>query len=885
MEFFMRTCFTLLSTFLTLLALSVSVSALAQNTKNNVGNDVLQDTELFPFVISYDGPKNATSMAHLLDGPAGKDGFIRVENGHFVNDKGRIRFHATNLTGPANFPTHEQADKLADRLARLGINCVRMHYFDSSYGTFMFDALPGIIDINDKTQKILNAEQRDRQDYLIAALKKRGIYTNMNLHVARYWDERDGFVKGGPWANKGTDNFEPRMIEEQKIYARELLTHKNPYTGLRYTEEPAIAMIEINNENALWMNYRNGGMDNLPKVYADEFQRQWNVWLQKKYGTTEELKNAWKCEKIQLHDEQITDKSFSPKNWKLLQLRANTTTVTSENGVLTVKVTENGELYPKIHRRVSVKKDEVYTLSFRIRRLDGNGAAELGLAVADEVDGWRSLGLLTRFKVGKEWKKVTYPIYASDNSESATIQITRFAVGSYEIADLSFQSGADGYQITGTLEDKTIPILKSKDVAPRILMSDFAQFLNDTEYAYWTGIYHYVRDELKAPQPISGTQLNYSPSYVQAALDYVDHHAYWLHPTVHKDWEIGNSAMVNSSYNCVTGMASQRVAGKPFTVSEYNHPFPNYFGAEGQPMLRAYGAFQDWDGVFEYTYNHNPDFEPQKNTYFFSMICRTDVLAHIPACAAMFLRGDVQTAKECVTANIPTELERERIARRAGVSVSISTLGVDGRMPLVHRTEVALHADRAEATGIENAEESLNALKNYYVSDTGELIWDNRTPGKGVFLVTSKNTKLFTGFPEGKTFDLADGVALSVGKTRLGWATVSLTSRNANGFGQNGASNILLTATGYCENAGQVAEKRAGNKIHLSTWGEGPVVAEGISGTVTLPTSAENVRVYALNPHGDRVQELTVTATEDGKSTFQIGPEYQTVWYEIDVIK
>ena len=80
---------------------------------------------LFPFLISYDAPDNAVSMAHLLDAPAGKHGFVRVQDGRFVTDKGRIRFHATNLTGPANFPTHAQADETADRLARFGINILR----------------------------------------------------------------------------------------------------------------------------------------------------------------------------------------------------------------------------------------------------------------------------------------------------------------------------------------------------------------------------------------------------------------------------------------------------------------------------------------------------------------------------------------------------------------------------------------------------------------------------------------------------------------------------------------------------------------------------------------------------------------------------------------
>jgi len=136
---------------------------------------------LFPFLISYDGPANASSMAHLLDVPAGKQGFIRVENGHFVDNKGMVRLHATNLTGPANFPTHEAADKVAARLARFGINCVRLHYFDAQYGNFMTGKEAGIFGNDDALPKAFSAdptvpllfapEQVDRQDYLIAALK------------------------------------------------------------------------------------------------------------------------------------------------------------------------------------------------------------------------------------------------------------------------------------------------------------------------------------------------------------------------------------------------------------------------------------------------------------------------------------------------------------------------------------------------------------------------------------------------------------------------------------------------------------------------------------------------------------------------------------------
>ena len=73
---------------------------------------------LFPFLIALDGKDNIADMSHLLDAPAGKNGFVKIENGRFVTDAGPIRLHGTNLTGAANFPDHKDADLLATELAR-----------------------------------------------------------------------------------------------------------------------------------------------------------------------------------------------------------------------------------------------------------------------------------------------------------------------------------------------------------------------------------------------------------------------------------------------------------------------------------------------------------------------------------------------------------------------------------------------------------------------------------------------------------------------------------------------------------------------------------------------------------------------------------------------
>ena len=840
---------------------------------------------LFPFLISYDAPDNASSMAHLLDAPAGKHGFTRVEDGHFVNDAGRLRLHATNLTGPANFPTHAQSDKLADRLARFGINCVRLHYFDAEYGNFMTPKETGIFGRDDKLPGAFSAdpaapmpplapEPVDRQDYLIAALKKRGIYVNMNLHVARF--------------PKGYSFIDPLMIASEKAYARALLTRVNPYTGLSYSADPCVAVVEINNENALINNYHGGALDHLAGRQAEAFRGQWNAWLGKKYASSDALKTAWAWTPAPLGGELIAEGAFDRpvefdgKRWILDKGTAEVSAAVS-GGALQVTVTRDGsEMFPKIYRRVSLEKDQPYTVSFRARQVEGGGPLDLGFAVARTRGGWQSLGLLAPYRAGKGWTTVRHTFLATETTDLAEIQFTRFKTGTYEIDDLSFRPGAaSALNDPASLELGAVPVVKNREFAPPQTRRDFYQFLIDTERNYWTGIASYLKDELKVKAPISGTQVcGYSPPMLQAELDYVDNHAYWCHPSVHANWEIRNAAMVNSM-SCILAQAGQRVAGKPYTVSEYNHPFPNQYGAEGQPMLRAYGALQGWDGVFEYTYNHSPDFEPRRNTYFFSMIARTEVLAHLPACAAIYLRGDVSEARQTVTGALAFSDYFDRLVGHGAVAAGISSAGLDGELALVHKTAM----DFSGGSGTDAAAVAKPDGK-IVASDTGELVWNRELPGKAYWTVNTPNTKLFSGFPEGREIALG-GVKLALGATRLGWATVSLTSRRATGFGERGAAaTLLLAATGVTENEGTLLEAAGdGNSVALGdrmNWGDGTVLAEGIPAVVTLPSDPARTTCYALDERGERKAEVPV-AKAPGGCRIEIGPQYRTVWYEIAV--
>ena len=80
---------------------------------------------------------------------------------------------------------------------------------------------------------------------------------------------------------------------------------------------------------------------------------------------------------------------------------------------------------------------------------------------------------------------------------------------------------------------------------------------------------------------------------------------------------------------------------RPLTVSEYDHPYPNLYCAEGNPMAAAFGAFQNWSGFYQFAWSHSDSYDPTAASTFFDMCGNQAKLAHLPACYAMFTRGDV----------------------------------------------------------------------------------------------------------------------------------------------------------------------------------------------------------------------------------------------------
>lgn len=240
-----------------------------------------------PFPMDWQNwPRGGLDLSRFLDAPAGKHGPVHVEGGHFTDGSGkRLRFWGVNAAIDLCFPDKERAPALAADLARLGINLIRFHHIDTNWGRSLIDARRG-----DTRQ--LDPENLDRFDFMFAELKQRGIRAVFTLNVMRHYKAGDGVrdheVLG---IGKGATYFNSRLIELQHEFARQWLTHVNPYTELSYAREPALAGIELLNENALvdaWLDARlshghlekNGGYWNpIPDSYATELDDLYYDWL------------------------------------------------------------------------------------------------------------------------------------------------------------------------------------------------------------------------------------------------------------------------------------------------------------------------------------------------------------------------------------------------------------------------------------------------------------------------------------------------------------------------------------------------------------------------------------------------------------------------------
>ncbi|MDR3710355.1 MAG: cellulase family glycosylhydrolase [Capsulimonadaceae bacterium] len=839
---------------------------------------------MFPFVIPWDDatPGTAVDVSYLNAKPAGVNGFIVVKDGRFVEAKTgkRIRFMATNFTFASDFPSHEDADKVAAHLAKLGINLVRIHHHDIDHSPLWDKSTGG--------HTKFDPVAVDKLDYLLAQFKKNGIYVDLNLHVSRKFTAADGFPASvnditDVEFDKRIDNLDRRMIDLQKQFAKDYLTRVNPYTGLSYVNDPAVAIIEINNENTLagWPTESpNQFFDKLPEPFRGEVVRLWNDYLLRKYRTTAVLRKAWVKAPAAAATGPV-DLLGSNLKWrvedrvgdvKLTTVGPGTTSTMPAVDIVNPGPTEQA-WWKQLHvTGLNLNEGGVYMLSLRAKS-DREQVVQAYTSL--DQDDWHHLGLDASLKVGPDWHTFRYVFQAVRTmpGHARLSFILGTSAGELSLADvkLSRTTSDDVLDKGQSLEAHNLdfPMLTTNEQR-----SDWRKFLVDTELAYVNEMRAYLRNDLKVHGNIVDTQMSYGDPagfLREADSDFIDNHAYWQHPHFPGrpwdpvNWLVPNSPMTDDLVKGNGGnfahLACERMAGKPYTVSEYNHPAPSDYQAEMYPEVASYAAAQDWDAIFQFDYgNYGTGRTLDRIQGFFTMQGNPAKEAFVPAAALIFRQGLIAPLSSKATLHVPASFPYG-----IDMTTELWRKASDGKLPDLTANRIATVVDRTvTAPKLVRSTGPASATSVKAVS----------SPAGSQYLAVGSAASAAAGFFGGEQVDLGTA-KLTFPEFGNNFAALTLTTLDAKPLGQS--SHLLLTITGKAENLGMVwnADRTSVGR----NWGRGPVQAEGIPATVTL-ANASVKHVWALDPTGARVKEVPVTVS-GGKASFTIGPDYRTVWYEI----
>ena len=254
-----------------------------------------QISDWYAFTAKSDPTAGEIGLQDWIDKPAGRFGRITHDGERLVYNGKPIKLWGLNLCFENCLPPKDLADKRAAFYAKYGINSVRLHKFtESSYQTG-----DSVIDFNPAAI--------DRMDYQIAKFKAAGIYVDLSVHFGAmvlgpadkkyvpYIDELGKFPPRKPSRITLAHSAVFYSPELQDVHIRQmlnLLAHKNPYTQLTYAQDPAIAFLEIINEQSILFYSSTEPLKRYPTIRKMTAER-FSDWLAKKYGSAADLARAW----------------------------------------------------------------------------------------------------------------------------------------------------------------------------------------------------------------------------------------------------------------------------------------------------------------------------------------------------------------------------------------------------------------------------------------------------------------------------------------------------------------------------------------------------------------------------------------------------------------
>jgi hypothetical protein len=819
----------------------------------------------------------------------------------FTDDDQRVTFFGVNLAFRANFPDERDAARIARRLRRLGVNLVRLHHLDTQP-----DSLPA-----NAGSVLLAAPFPTFNDIALARLRKfiealaaEGIYVNLNLHVGYTFDpSRDGVPplpdgRRMPNQSKPLHMVHPRMIEAQAEFARRLIT------ALELKDHPALAMVEINNESSLLWHWQVNDLDRwIQGEYRDALTRRWNQYLSARYGATDQLRQAWS-------GGSDDGPELLPGTWRLEVHSPSSASLTQEGGQAAVRIAQSGA--PIIVKQVgfSVAASQAYRVEFEIRAdLPDGVSRNVYWDVKQDVSPWRSIFGRT-ISVNNQWQKVSSVVVATFDMQGIGrlgISVENVGATVYVRSARLYAAGRRGLAAGETLEQANVSLVSENELAVEARQKDYLRFLAAADKYYLETILAAVRESAGPLVPVAGTQMGYGGLMnldSHATLDYQDHHYYVDHynfPNVSwdgRDWRIRDVSHIGSGLAVLLNVAAARPGDRPFTVSEFNQPWPNTYAAETDVTAAVLGAFQDWDALMHFAYSHGRAWDDGVPSGF-DLVGDWTKFVNFGQAAWLFRSRAIQPGRQSLDIPVSEEIRLRATLQRSTYTISSflqSALGYDPAVALLH--PVRLKMDDS----LQLPSEARTASSPYQ-ADTGEFTYDRSA--RRLLIHASQAAGIF-GFVPAEQPVTAGPLSLQLSSSARGFVSLLVTALDGRPLPES--QRLLVTNPGYTlrtqpgstpprpqqlvrypnttdwwtlEPEPAFANKPSGNL----NGGLRPVWMERVEVKLTLPGSFSSVTVYPLDGAGRRLQPLgpeRMTSTESALTIhLQAEGDPWSPWYEV----
>lgn len=840
------------------------------------GSAVAAPEGWFPFAVSpLDNPSaSPIDLSFLNGGPASRR--VTAKGAHFVDDSGeRVRFLGVNVTFAACFPEKENATRMAKRLAQLGFNVVRFHHMDAR------DIwLPG--------QQALDPEKLERLDWFIHQLKENGIYANLNLHVSRtYPGLKEANLPYGYRYGKMVDRFYEPFIRLQEEYATALLDRVNPHTGLRVADDPCLAFVEMNNENTL-LAMRGEAITGLSEPYRGALEAKWRQWLRRRYADVAAMTKAWNADAEPPGAELLKNAGFEKglEGWSAQGPKKDVCALTVGEGpgrqraaIFDVRVAPAVSYGNQLHQiGIALAEGRTYTLRFQGR---ADPPREISAYLSFANAPWTAVAERHRVKLDRDWREhvVVFKARGLDPSHPVRLSLgLGESTGQVAVASFSLRPGRPALQMPGDIG----AIGLAEAHWPPAAAADFREAMADIEQETVGRIARHIRERLRLKAMLCDTQASYGGCWglrrELATSDYVDMHAYWQHPRFpgrpwdSNNWNIPNTSMVADPNGGTLGrLALYRGAGKPYSVSEYNHPAPNDHAAEMFPMLGAFAAAQDWDAIYQFSYLNSKQAGNGKINGYFELAHHPAQLAFAPIAAVMLRAGGVRPLPADASMAFPLEGMRRRLESDWITAEKWLAEGQSGPAAVLSRRCASTIVDRGDRPQM--TPEISPAPAGGALIDTPAFYW-KPAGDSSEFLIREPSVRTAIGNLGGRRIQLND-VIMDFRLPAKTWACASIAALDGRPIAESGL--MLLVLATRAENSGMVwnADRTSVGR----NWGDAPVMVQFVPAKIHLPGDGQ-ISVHPLDAKGEIAGWVAVNRETDGW-TFDTGTGSRTLWFAV----